>query len=97
MKGNDNSTAGTGAFGGIDRLAFLLALGPFAVITGLGSVVDVLPEISTSLRAMGLAVSVFFLLYAVQSPIVSSLSPRRSSGYDPKCPALLYQGRGRRV
>jgi predicted MFS family arabinose efflux permease len=79
MKGNDNSTAGAGAFGGIDRLAFLLALGPFAVITGLGSVVDVLPEISTSLCATGLAVSVFFLVYAVQSPIISSLSPRRSS------------------
>jgi hypothetical protein len=49
MKGNDNSTAGTGAFGGIDRLAFLPALDPFAVIAGLGSAFDVLPEISTSL------------------------------------------------
>jgi hypothetical protein len=97
MKENDNSTAGTGAFGGMGRLALLLALGPFAVITGLGSVVDALPEISTSLCAMGLVASMFFLVYAVQSPIFSSLSPRRSSREDPKCPALLHQGRGRRV
>src|ERR1700722_10303805 len=94
MKGNNNSTAGTGAFGGIDRLAFLLAIGPFAVITGLGSVVDILPEISTSLCAMGLAVSGFFLLYAVQSPIVSSLSPRRSSGRTPNVQLSYIKGAG---
>jgi hypothetical protein len=61
MKGNDSSIAGTGGFGGIHRLAFLLALGPLAVITGLGSVVDVLPEIPTSLCAMGLSVPMFVL------------------------------------
>jgi predicted MFS family arabinose efflux permease len=77
---NDSSTAGDGLFGGIDRRAFLLALGTFAIGTDAFIIAGVLPEISTSLSssvgATGLVVSVFSLAYAVGSPVVSSLSAR---------------------
>jgi predicted MFS family arabinose efflux permease len=77
---NDSSTAADGVFGGIDRRAFLLALGTFAIGTDAFIIAGVLPEISTSLSssvgATGLVVSVFSLAYAVGSPVVSSLSAR---------------------
>ena len=76
----DCPTAGEGIFGGIDRRAFLLALGTFAIGTDAFIIAGVLPEISTSLStsvgATGLVVSVFSLAYALGSPIVSSLSAR---------------------
>jgi predicted MFS family arabinose efflux permease len=78
MTPSDNSVAGEGLFGGIDRRAFLLALGTFAIGTDAFIIAGVLPEISTSLSsslgATGLVVSVFSLAYAVGSPVVSSLS-----------------------
>ena len=77
---SDCPTAGEGIFGGIDRRAFLLALGTFAIGTDAFIIAGVLPEISTSLSssvgATGLVVSVFSLAYALGSPIVSSLSAR---------------------
>jgi predicted MFS family arabinose efflux permease len=80
MSGSDTSAAGEGVFGGIDRRAFLLALGTFAIGTDAFIIAGVLPEISTSLSsslgATGLVVSVFSLAYAVGSPVVSSLSIR---------------------
>jgi predicted MFS family arabinose efflux permease len=76
----DCPTAGEGIFGGIDRRAFLLALGTFAIGTDAFIIAGVLPEISTSLSssvgATGLVVSVFSIAYAIGSPIVSSLSAR---------------------
>jgi predicted MFS family arabinose efflux permease len=78
MTRSDSSAAGEGIFGGIDRRAFLLALGTFAIGTDAFIIAGVLPEISTSLSsslgATGLVVSVFSLAYAVGSPVVSSLS-----------------------
>jgi predicted MFS family arabinose efflux permease len=80
MNNNDRPTAGEGIFGGIDRRAFLLALGTFAIGTDAFIIAGVLPEISTSLStsvgATGLVVSVFSLAYALGSPVVSSLSAR---------------------
>ena len=78
MARSDGSAASRGIFGGIDRRAFLLALGTFAIGTDAFIIAGVLPEISTSLSsslgATGLVVSVFSLAYAVGSPVVSSLS-----------------------
>jgi predicted MFS family arabinose efflux permease len=78
MIGSGSSAAGGGIFSGIDRRAFLLALGTFAIGTDAFIIAGVLPEISTSLSsslgATGLVVSVFSLAYAVGSPVVSSLS-----------------------
>jgi MFS transporter, DHA1 family, inner membrane transport protein len=80
VSGNDGSAARGGAFVGIDRRAFLLALGTFAVGTDAFIIAGVLPEISTSLSsslgAAGLVVSVFSVSYAFGSPVVSSLSAR---------------------
>jgi predicted MFS family arabinose efflux permease len=80
MTRSDSSAADEGIFGGIDRRAFLLALGTFAIGTDAFIIAGVLPEISTSLSsslgATGLVVSVFSLAYAVGSPVVSSLSIR---------------------
>jgi MFS transporter, DHA1 family, inner membrane transport protein len=80
VSGNDGSAACGGAFVGIDRRAFLLALGTFAVGTDAFIIAGVLPEISTSvsssLGATGLVVSVFSVAYAFGSPVVSSLSAR---------------------
>ena len=78
-------TASEGLLGGIDRRAFLLALGTFAIGTDAFIIAGVLPEIATSLSsslgAAGLVVSVFSLAYAVGSPVISSLSAgwRRST------------------
>jgi predicted MFS family arabinose efflux permease len=73
-------TAGEGIFSGIDRRAFLLALGTFAIGTDAFIIAGVLPEISSSLSssvgATGLVVSVFSMAYAFGSPVVSSLSAR---------------------
>jgi predicted MFS family arabinose efflux permease len=78
MARSDGSAASEGIYGGIDRRAFLLALGTFAIGTDAFIIAGVLPEISTSLSsslgATGLVVSVFSLAYAVGSPVVSSLS-----------------------
>ena len=78
MARSDGSAASEGFYGGIDRRAFLLALGTFAIGTDAFIIAGVLPEISTSLSsslgATGLVVSVFSLAYAVGSPVVSSLS-----------------------
>jgi predicted MFS family arabinose efflux permease len=78
MARNDSSAASEGIYGGIDRRAFLLALGTFAIGTDAFIIAGVLPEISTSLSsslgATGLVVSVFSLAYAVGSPVVSSFS-----------------------
>jgi predicted MFS family arabinose efflux permease len=85
VTGSASSTAGEGTYGGIDRRAFLLALGTFAIGTDAFIIAGVLPEISTSLSsslgATGLVVSVFSLAYAVGSPVVSSFSAgwRRST------------------
>jgi predicted MFS family arabinose efflux permease len=80
MSGSGSSAAGEGIFSGIDRRVFLLALGTFAIGTDAFIIAGVLPEISTnlssSLGATGLVVSVFSLAYAVGSPVVSSLSIR---------------------
>jgi MFS transporter, DHA1 family, inner membrane transport protein len=80
MNGSDTSAADEGILGGIDRTAFLLALGTFAIGTDAFIIAGVLPEISTSLSssvgATGLVVSVFSLAYAAGSPIVSFLSAR---------------------
>src|SRR6202046_2714895 len=80
MSGSGSSAAGEGIFSDIDRRAFLLALGTFAIGTDAFIIAGVLPEISTSLSsslgATGLVVSVFSLAYAVGSPVVSSLSIR---------------------
>jgi MFS transporter, DHA1 family, inner membrane transport protein len=77
---NDSVTASEGILGGIDRRAFLLALGTFAIGTDAFIIAGVLPEIATSLSsslgAAGLVVSVFSLAYAVGSPVISSLSAR---------------------
>ena len=73
-------TAGEGIFSGIDRRAFLLALGTFAIGTDAFIIAGVLPEISSSLSssvgATGLVVSVFSVAYAFGSPVVSSVSAR---------------------
>jgi MFS transporter, DHA1 family, inner membrane transport protein len=78
MARSDGSAASEGIYGGLDRRAFLLALGTFAIGTDAFIIAGVLPEISTSLSsslgATGLVVSVFSLAYAVGSPVVSSLS-----------------------
>jgi len=78
MARSDGSAASEGIHGGIDRRAFLLALGTFAIGTDAFIIAGVLPEISASLSsslgATGLVVSVFSLAYAVGSPVVSSLS-----------------------
>jgi predicted MFS family arabinose efflux permease len=85
MNGSDTSAADEGILGGIDRRAFLLALGTFAIGTDAFIIAGVLPEIATSLSsslgAAGLVVSVFSLAYAVGSPIISSLGAgwRRST------------------
>jgi predicted MFS family arabinose efflux permease len=80
VNGSDSSTAGKEIFGGIDRRAFLLALGTFAIGTDAFIIAGVLPEISDSLSssvgATGLVVSVFSIAYAFGSPVVSSLSAR---------------------
>ena len=80
MSGSGSSAAGEGIVSGIDRRVFLLALGTFAIGTDAFIIAGVLPEISTnlssSLGATGLVVSVFSLAYAVGSPVVSSLSIR---------------------
>src|ERR1700733_5309658 len=80
MSGSGSSAAGEGIFSDIDRRAFLLALGTFAIGTDAFIIAGVLPEISTSLSssvgATGLVVSVFSLAYAFGSPLVSSLSAR---------------------
>jgi predicted MFS family arabinose efflux permease len=63
VSGSDGSAVYDGAVVGIDRRAFLLALGTFAVGTDAFIIAGVLPEISTSLSssvgATGLVVSVF--------------------------------------
>jgi MFS transporter, DHA1 family, inner membrane transport protein len=63
---------------GIDRRAFMLALGTFAIGTDACIIAEILPEIaedlSTSIGRAGLVVSVFSVSYAVGSPIVSALS-----------------------
>jgi len=78
MARSDGSAASEGIYAGIDRRAFLLALGTFAIGTDAFIIAGVLPEISASLSsslgATGLVVSVFSLAYAVGSPVVSSLS-----------------------
>jgi predicted MFS family arabinose efflux permease len=85
MNSNGNSAVGEGTYGGVDRRAFLLALGTFAIGTDAFIIAGVLPDISTSLSssvgATGLVVSIFSLAYAVGSPVVSSLSAgwRRST------------------
>jgi predicted MFS family arabinose efflux permease len=80
MSVSGSSAAGEGIVSGIDRRVFLLALGTFAIGTDAFIIAGVLPEISTnlssSLGATGLVVSVFSLAYAVGSPVVSSLSIR---------------------
>jgi DHA1 family inner membrane transport protein len=80
MSGIDSSIADEGTFAGIDRRAFLLALGTFAIGTDAFIIAGILPEISaslsTSVGATGLVVSVFSLAYAVGSPIVASFSAR---------------------
>jgi predicted MFS family arabinose efflux permease len=62
----------------IDPRAYLLALGMFAIGTDAYIVAGVLPQIadnlSTSLSAAGLVVSVFSLSYAVGSPIASAIT-----------------------
>jgi predicted MFS family arabinose efflux permease len=80
VSGDDGSAACDRGFVGIDRRAFLLALGTFAVGTDAFIIAGVLPEFSTSLSssvgATGLVVSVFSIAYAFGSPVVSSLSAR---------------------
>jgi predicted MFS family arabinose efflux permease len=80
VSGSDGSAVCDGAVVSIDRRAFLLALGTFAVGTDAFIIAGVLPEISTSLSssvgAAGLVVSVFSIAYAIGSPVVSSLGAR---------------------
>ena len=63
MSGIDRSIGDEGAFAGIDRRAFLLALGTFAIGTDAFIIAGILPEVSaslsTSVGATGLVVSVF--------------------------------------
>jgi predicted MFS family arabinose efflux permease len=69
----------------IDRRAFMLALGTFAIGTDAFIIAGILPEISqalsTSIGKAGLVVSVFSLSYALGSPVVSALTAhwRRST------------------
>lgn len=62
----------------IDRRAFILALGTFAVGTDAFVIAGILPEIahdlSVTIENAGLVVSVFAISYALGSPIVSALS-----------------------
>jgi MFS transporter, DHA1 family, inner membrane transport protein len=62
----------------VDRRAFILALGTFAVGTDAFVIAGILPEmahdLSTPVANTGLVVSVFAISYALSSPIVSALS-----------------------
>lgn len=62
----------------LDRRAFILALGTFAVGTDAFVIAGILPaigrDLSITLESAGLVVSVFAISYAIGSPIVAALS-----------------------